>query len=75
MDALLDASAFYDISYGHIWAMGGGGTSVPDSPTAKRSRASALAEDGTLNPAAPRKTNDPKFREESFFDPRDICTR
>ena len=46
-------------------------TSVPDSPTAKRSRASALAEDGTLNPA-PRKVNDPKFREESFFDPRDI---
>jgi transposase len=30
-----------------------------------------LAEDGTLNPA-PRKVNDPKFREESFFDPRDI---
>jgi transposase len=44
---------------------------VPDSPTAKRSKASALAEDGTLNPA-PRKVNDPKFREESFFDPRDI---
>ena len=44
---------------------------MPDSPTAKRSRASALAEDGTLNPA-PRKVNDPKFREESFFDPRDI---
>src|ERR1700683_2863162 len=46
-------------------------TLVPDSPTAKRSKASALAEDGTLNPA-PRKVNDPKFREESFFDPRDI---
>jgi transposase len=44
---------------------------VPDSPTAKRSKASALAEDGTLNPA-PQKVNDPKFREESFFDPRDI---
>ena len=44
---------------------------MPDSPTAKRSKTSALAEDGTLNPA-PRKVNDPKFREESFFDPRDI---
>ena len=44
---------------------------MPDSPTAKRSKANALAEDGTLNPA-PRKVNDPKFREESFFDPRDI---
>ena len=44
---------------------------MPDIPTAKRSKANALAEDGTLNPA-PRKVNDPKFREESFFDPRDI---
>ena len=44
---------------------------MPDGPTAKRSRASALAEDGTLNPA-PGKVNDPKFREESFFDPRDV---
>jgi transposase len=44
---------------------------VPDSLKAKRSKASALAEDGALNPA-PQKVGDPKFREESFFDPRDI---
>jgi transposase len=44
---------------------------VPGSPRAKRSKASALAEDGALNPA-PEKVNDPKFTEESFFDPRDI---
>ena len=43
---------------------------MPDSPTAKRSRASALSRGygGTLNPA-PRKVNAVrKFREESFFD-------
>lgn len=44
---------------------------MPDSLKAKRSKASALSEDGTLNPA-PLKVSDPKFREESFFDPRDI---
>ena len=44
---------------------------MPDSRKAKRSKASALSEDGALNPA-PLKVNDPKFREESFFDPRDI---
>jgi transposase len=44
---------------------------VSDSLKAKRSKASALSEDGTLNPA-PLKVSDPKFREESFFDPRDI---
>lgn len=38
---------------------------------AKRSKASALAEDGVLNPM-PQKVGDPKFGEESFFDPRDI---
>lgn len=44
---------------------------MPDSLKAKRSKASALSEDGTLNPA-PLKVSDPKFRAESFFDPRDI---
>ena len=37
----------------------------------KRSKASALAEDGALNPA-PEKVGDPKFQEDGFFDPRDI---
>lgn len=44
---------------------------MPDSVKVKRSKASALTEDGALNPA-PHKVGDPKFREESFFDPRDI---
>jgi len=44
---------------------------VRDSPTTKRSKASALIEDGTFNPA-PQKVSDPKFGQESFFDPRDI---
>ena len=44
---------------------------MADSPKAKRSKASALAEDGVLNPT-PQRVNDPKFREETFFDPRDI---
>ncbi len=43
----------------------------PDRFKPKQSKASALAEDGALNPA-PLKVGDPKFREESFFDPRDI---
>lgn len=37
----------------------------------KRSKASVLAGDGTLNPA-PEKVGDPKFQEDGFFDPRDI---
>ena len=37
----------------------------------KRSKASVLAEDGTLN-HAPEKVGDPKFQENGFFDPRDI---
>lgn len=37
----------------------------------KRSKASVLAEDGTLNPT-PEKVGDPKFQEDGFFDPRDI---
>ena len=44
---------------------------MPDNLKAKQSKVSALTEDGTLNPA-PLKVSDPKFREESFFDPRDI---
>ena len=37
----------------------------------KRSKASVLAQDGTLNPT-PEKVGDPKFQEDGFFDPRDI---
>jgi len=44
---------------------------VSDSANPKRSKASVLAEDGTLNPA-PEKVGDPKFQEDGFFDPRDI---
>jgi transposase len=44
---------------------------VPARNDPKRSRADALAEDGTLNPA-PDKVGDPKFQEGGFFDPRDI---
>ncbi|GAC1333180.1 MAG: hypothetical protein NVSMB28_30120 [Collimonas sp.] len=44
---------------------------MPDNVNHKRSKASALAEDGTLNPA-PEKVGDPKFQEDGFFDPRDI---
>jgi transposase len=44
---------------------------VPDNVKHKRSKARALAEDGTLNPA-PEKVGDPKFQEDGFFDPRDI---
>jgi transposase len=44
---------------------------VPASNDRKRSKADALAKDGTLNPA-PEKVRDPKFQEDGFFDPRDI---
>lgn len=44
---------------------------MPDSVKHKRSKASVLAEDGTLNPA-PEKVGDPRFQEDGFFDPRDI---
>lgn len=44
---------------------------MPDSIKHKRSKVSALAADGTLNPA-PEKVGDPKFQEDGFFDPRDI---
>jgi len=44
---------------------------VPASNDHKRSKADALAEDGTLNPA-PGKVCDPKFQGGGFFDPRDV---
>lgn len=44
---------------------------MPDKIEHKRSKASVLAEDGTLNPA-PEKVGDPKFQEHGFFDPRDV---
>lgn len=44
---------------------------MPDRIEHRRSKASALAEEGTLNPA-PEKVGDPKFQEDGFFDPRDI---
>ena len=37
----------------------------------KRSKTDTLREEGTLNPS-PKKVLDPKFRENEFFDPRDI---
>ena len=44
---------------------------VPGSHSSRRSKADALSEDGTLNPA-PEKVRDPKFQEGGFFDPRDV---
>ena len=44
---------------------------MPASNDRKRSKADALLEDGTLNPA-PEKVRDPKFQEGDFFDPRDV---
>jgi transposase len=44
---------------------------VPGSHSSRRSKADALAEDGTLNPA-PEKVCDPKFQADGFFDPRDV---
>lgn len=48
-----------------------GSPCVSETLRRKRSKASALAEDGALNPA-PAKVGDPKFQEDGFFDPRDI---
>ncbi len=48
-----------------------GAAQVSDSVKHRQSKGSALAEDGTLNPA-PEKIGDQKFREDGFFDPRDI---
>jgi transposase len=45
-------------------------TGVPTKDQHKQSKADALGEEGTLNPA-PEKVNDPRFRDSEFFDPRD----
>src|SRR5437870_11519781 len=39
--------------------------------TKSEPKARALLEEGTLNPT-PEKVRDPKFRENEFFDPRDV---
>jgi len=44
---------------------------MPTRDDGKRSKADALADGGTLNPA-PDKVSDPKFQEGGFFDPRDV---
>ena len=44
---------------------------MPAKNDPKRSKADALAAEGTLNPA-PEKVRDPKFGEGEFFDPRDL---
>jgi transposase len=44
---------------------------MPASHSSRRSKADALAEDGTLNPA-PERVCDPKFQAGGFFDPRDL---
>ena len=44
---------------------------MPARDDRKRSKAEALAEDGTYNPA-PDKVGDPKVQEGVFFDPRDV---
>jgi transposase len=44
---------------------------MPAKSKGEPSRAQALLEEGTLNPA-PDKVRDPKFRENEFFDPRDV---
>lgn len=46
-------------------------TEVAKKDDHKQSKADALVEEGTLNPA-PEKVNDPKFRDSEFFDPRDV---
>ena len=44
---------------------------VPSENNSPRSKVEALLTEGTLNPA-PEKVNDPKFRQNQFFDPRDL---
>jgi transposase len=44
---------------------------IPAKINAKTAKVKALLEEGTLNPT-PRKVRDPKFRENEFFDPRDL---
>ena len=44
---------------------------MPAKNDKKQAKVSALLEDGTLNPA-PEKVRDPKFRDNEFYDPRDV---
>ncbi len=44
---------------------------MPPKHDSKRSKADALIEEGTFNPA-PDKVRDPKFRSSEFFDPHDV---
>ena len=44
---------------------------MPVKSKSKHPKVEALLEEGTLNPA-PEKVRDPKFRENEFFDPRDL---
>ena len=44
---------------------------MPAKSKNKPPKIKALLEEGTLNPT-PEKVRDPKFRENEFFDPRDI---
>jgi transposase len=44
---------------------------VPSRNRSRPSKAKALLDEGTLN-LAPQKVRDPKFREDEFFDPRDV---
>jgi transposase len=44
---------------------------LPAKNDRQRSKAEALFEEGTLNPA-PEKVRDPKFQNNEFFDPQDI---
>ncbi len=47
------------------------GEQVPTKKDEKQAKVNALLEEGTLNPA-PEKVRDPKFRENEFYDPRDV---
>ncbi len=44
---------------------------MPTKHVRHRLRTDALQQEGTLNPT-PEKVRDPKFRENEFFDPRDV---
>jgi len=44
---------------------------MPTKSNTKPTKVTALLDEGTLNPS-PEKVRDPKFRENEFFDPRDL---
>lgn len=44
---------------------------MPSGNNSSRSKVEALSTEGTLNPA-PEKVHDPQFRQNEFFDPRDL---